>query len=110
MLFRSVMAWLCRRVNNHMGAYFFDQGLHPGPVANVQFMVDECRQTLLQPLLIPAGVALRPEKHRALIIIHAMYFPAKFARKIHADFGTNQAGRAGDEEGFHKAKAKMLTF
>jgi hypothetical protein len=28
--------------------------------------------------------------------------PPKFPRKIYADFRTNQAGRAGDEEGFHK--------
>jgi hypothetical protein len=31
--------------------------------------------------------------------------PAEFAPKMHADFGTNEAGRTGDKQGFHKSKS-----
>ena len=44
-------------------------------------MMHERRQHLLQPLLIPAGVALRAEKHSSLIIVHAVNLPAEFAAK-----------------------------
>ena len=103
----AVMAGLGRRVDYGIRAKRLEQGANAGPVADVQFVMDECRQSLLEPLLVPAGVALRAEKHGALIIVHAMDLPAKFSPKMHADFGADQPGRTGDQEGFHKLKAEM---
>src|ERR1017187_7953534 len=87
----AVVAGLCCGVDDGIRAESLQQGANTGPVADVQFVVNERRQGLLQPLLVPTGVALRSEKHRALIIVHAVDLPAEFAPKMHADFGANQA-------------------
>ena len=43
-----------------------------GAVANIQFVMGEIRQRLLQASLIPAGVALRSEEDRALVVIQSI--------------------------------------
>ena len=87
-----VMARVRGGMNNDSGANFFYQVKNPCPVANVQFMVNKAGRGCLQTLLIPARVALRPKKHRALVIIRAVDLITKLTRKIHANFRANQAG------------------
>ena len=61
----------------------------------------EARQLGGETLLVPTSVALRPEKDRTLIIVHPVNSVAQFAGEINAHFGADQAGGAGDEQGFH---------
>ena len=49
-----------------------------------------------EAVLVPAGVALRPEEHGALIIVYAVDGVAQFAAEIRAHLGADQAGGAGD--------------
>src|ERR1039458_8782424 len=63
----AIVAWLGSGVDNGMGTQLFHQGEHSLPVPNVEFVVDESRQLLLEPLLVPTSVALRTEKHCSLV-------------------------------------------
>ena len=58
------------------------------------------RYGLLQLVLVPSRVPFRPKKCSALVVVHTVDFPAEL-RKVDADFGTDEPGRAGDEEFFH---------
>ena len=63
--------------------------------------MNKAGQVLLQAVLVPSGIALRSEKDGALIVVHAVNLPAEFLHEMHADFGTYQAGRAGNKVFFH---------
>jgi hypothetical protein len=49
-------------------------------------------------LLVPAGVALRSEKDGALVVVDAVDLPAE-PGEMDADFGADEAGGTGDEDG-----------
>ena len=78
-------------MHNDTRAQILEQRQHGATVANIEFMVDETRQFLLEALLIPARVALRPEENCALIVVHAMHGVAQLAGKVGTHFGSNQA-------------------
>ena len=79
-------------VDDDIRFYLFDQCEHTSPVTDVDFVMLKTRELAHQPVLVPARVALRPKKHRTLVVVHAVDFVAKFTREIHADFGADQTG------------------
>ena len=86
-----VVAGLGRRVHDRRGLQLGQQGQHPRPVADVQLGVLEVvPQLLLQALLVPAGVALRPEEHRPLVVVHPHHPPAALG-EVHAHLRADQA-------------------
>ena len=75
-------------------------------MADIKFVVDEVvTEGFGKPPLVPTGVPLWAEKHRALVVIHTMDFPTEL-REVNADFGANEAGGSGDEE-FHEVKERL---
>lgn len=70
-------------------------------VADVEFVVNKgVTEGFGEPSLVPSGIALRAEKDGALVVVHAVDFPAECG-KMDADFRADKAGRAGDEKFFH---------
>jgi hypothetical protein len=53
-----------------------------------------------QAFLIPTSITLGAKEDGTLIIIYSVDGVAEFAGEIGADFGSDESGRAGDEEGF----------
>ena len=90
-------------MDDHAWGNRFDQGKHPGTVADIQLVMHKTFELLHQSILIPARVTLRPEKHGALIVVHTVDFITE-AGEIHANFGADKSGGAGNEEGFSHKK------
>ncbi len=68
-------------------------------VADVEFVVSEAGDEIGEAFLVPARVALRAKKCRTLVVVQPVDGTALAGEK-NRDFGTNEAGGAGDE-GFH---------
>ena len=81
----------------------FNKLEHAGAITDVQFVVRKVRERLLEPLLVPAGVALRTEEDFALVVVHAMHYEVALM-EISADFRANESRRSGDQTGLHKFK------
>jgi len=79
-----------------------DQTKDTGSISNVQFMVTEAREVANEPLLVPAGVALRAEKRFALIVVDAMDGEPVFMKKLR-HFRADETGRACDQTDFAHA-------
>jgi hypothetical protein len=92
----QVVRRLGRGVNDDRGPERADQFEHARAVADVQFVVGEARQSLLEALLIPAGVALRAKEGFALVVVHAVNSEAAPVKKG-GHFRANQPRGAGDE-------------
>lgn len=69
----------------------FDELGHSGAIADVQLVVCKVRERLLEPLLVPAGVALRAEEDFALVVVHVMHNKITLM-EINADFRANESG------------------
>ena len=68
-------------------------------ITDVEFVMMEGRaERFGEPVLVPAGIALRTKEDRALVVVHPMDLPSE-GGKMNADFGADQAGRTGNEEG-----------
>jgi len=72
----AVVGGLSGSVNKKMGGDFLYQGVYALPVADVQLVMRKVRESCLQTPLVPPSVPLRPEKNRALVIVHSVYFEA----------------------------------
>ena len=72
----------------------FDQLQDGRPVADIQLVMGEAGQRPPQPLLVPAGIALRAEEGLALVIVHAVDGQAA-PMEEDGDFRADQAGGAG---------------
>ncbi len=59
-------------------------------------MVLERWEIALEPLLVPAGVSLRSEKHRALVVIDAVDL-ASHLGEVGADLAADEPGGACDK-------------
>ena len=90
-------------MDDHTGAHLADERQDPGPVADVELVVDEAFDLGGEAALIPACVALGAEEHRALVVVDAVHRVAQLAGEVGADLGADQARGAGNEETFgHK--------
>jgi hypothetical protein len=67
-------------------------------------VVDEAGELGGEARLVPAGVTGGAEEHGALVVVDAVDGVAEFACEVDADFGADEAGGAGDEEGFGHAE------
>lgn len=95
----AIMRWLGGGVDDGVGLYVLQQLQHALAIPDVQFVVGERgTEPVREAGLAPAGVALRAEEDRALVVIDAMDVSAERG-KMDANFGIDEAGRAGDEEG-----------
>ncbi len=72
-----------------------DEGEDAGAIADVEFVVLEALELGGEPALVPAGVALRAEEDRALVVVHAMNRVAERG-EINADFRADEARGTGD--------------
>ena len=63
-------------MDNCGGTQLVYQCIDTPTVSNVELVMNEPSQFLHQPLLVEAGVALRPEDHRSLIVVDAVNFEA----------------------------------
>jgi hypothetical protein len=71
---RTVVAGLGRRVHDRIGLELSHHRQHPLAVADVQLDVLEALpQLLLQPLLVPARIPLRPEEHGPLVFVQPLH-------------------------------------
>jgi hypothetical protein len=61
--------------------------------------MNETRDHLLEPLLVPARVSLRAEKGGTLVVIEAVNGEALLVKK-EADLGANQTRGSGHEKDF----------
>ena len=75
-------------VDNYGWLHRFNEGEDASSVPDIEFVVNKAFQLGGEPALIPARVALWAEKHRALVVIHAMNSVA-LPREINADLGAN---------------------
>ena len=71
---------------------------HSLTVADVELVVPERRKLSLEPLLVPARVALRPEEDGALVVVDAVDLIA-LVREVPAHFAADQARGAGHKDG-----------
>ena len=95
----AVVGRLRGGVDDDRGANGFDEGEDAGAVADVEFVVDEAGELGGEARLVPAGVTGGAEEDGALVVVDAVNGVAEFARKVDADFGADEAGGTGDEEG-----------
>ena len=93
---RQIVRGLGRGVDDDGRLERLDQLQDGGAVADIQLVVGEAGQRLPQPLLVPAGVALRAEEGLALVVVHPVNCKAA-PMEEGGDFRANQAGRAGDK-------------
>jgi len=77
-----------------------DEVQHARAVADVEFVVGVAGDGLGEAILIPAGVALRPKKHGALVVVQAVD-AAALPGEEKADLRSDEAGGTGDEDIFH---------
>ena len=87
-------------MDDHRRADGFDEGQDAGAVPDIELVVDEAGQVGGEAVLIPARIAGRAEKDGALVVIDAVDGVAEFAGEVDADLGADEAGGAGDEQGF----------
>ena len=97
---RAVVRGLRGGVDDDVGFYLCNEVENTLPVANVEFVVGEAGDEISEAFLVPTRVALGSKKCRALIVIHSVDGTALAGEKDR-DFGTDEAGGAGDE-GFHE--------
>ena len=81
-------------VDNYARLDRLDERQHASAVANIELMVDETLEVLDEPVLIPAGVTLRTEEDRALVVIDAMNRVA-LSGEINANFRANKTRGTG---------------
>ena len=62
-----------------------------------------------ETMLIPAGVAVRPEKIGTHVVVDAVDLPAK-AAKVIDEFRSDKTGGTGDEQGIHLVSLHMDGF
>ncbi len=97
----AVVRGLGGGVDDGIGPQGLQQGEHAGTVADVELVVSEgFPKRFGEPALVPSGIALRAEEDGALVVVDPVDGPAEFC-KVHADFGADEAGGAGDEERRH---------
>ncbi len=97
----AVVGRLGGGVDDGIGLQCLQHGEHAGTVADVELMVNEgSPEGFGEPALVPPGIALRAEEDGALVVVDPVDGPAELC-KVHADFGADEAGGAGDEEGGH---------
>ncbi|OPZ69264.1 MAG: hypothetical protein BWY82_02348 [Verrucomicrobia bacterium ADurb.Bin474] len=77
-------------MNNTIGFHFCNQGIHSGPIPDVQFMMLEPGQCIDKAFLIPPRITTGAEKHSPLVIVNSMDSISEL-REIHTDFGADQA-------------------
>lgn len=92
----TIVARLSCSVNDGVRPECVDEIQDTVPVANIEFMMLETRKVVLQPALVPARISLWPEKDRTLIVVQAMDFPP-CPREVGANFGSDEAGRTGNQ-------------
>ncbi len=103
----AVVRGLGRGVDDDRRLDGLDQRQDAGAVADVELVVDEARQLLREALLVPAGVTLRPEEDRPLVVVHAVDGVAQ-GGEINADFRADEARGTGDEDGLgHDEKREV---
>jgi hypothetical protein len=95
----EIMAWLCRRMDDHIRRGFADQRRHAAPIPNIQFVVGKVAACRFQPPLIPTGVPLFAKEVGAHVIVYAVNTPSKSV-EICNDFGTNEPVRTSDDQLF----------
>ena len=83
-------------VDDYGWAHRFNEGEDASAVADIQFVVNKTLQLGGESALIPARVALGPEKSSALVVVHPVNRAALTGKK-QGDLGTDQAGGASDE-------------
>ena len=91
----EIVAGLGSGVDDGGGLELGDEMQNFFSVTNVELVVLEVLIVLLQPLLIPAGVAARTEEIRPLVVVdtvHLRPLPGEIAH----NFGADQAGGAGN--------------
>jgi hypothetical protein len=71
-------------------------------VADVELVMLEPRVLGLETLLVPTGIALGAEEVSAHVVVHAVDCPTEVGEVVD-DFGANEAGGTGDEEGGHRS-------
>ena len=59
------------------------QGVHPGPIANIQVVVPERGMGRQQPTRVPTGIALGPEEVSPHIVVDAVDLPAERTEVVH---------------------------
>ena len=83
-------------MHDQVRAYLADKRKDSGPVAHVELVVDKARDQSGQARLVPSRIALRSEKHRALIVVETVDRESLFVEK-EADFRSDQSRRTGHE-------------
>ena len=71
--------------------FFICVHLRSSAVEESYFWSEGFTERFCQAALVPAGVALRAEEDGALIVVHAMDFPAELC-KVNTNFGANESG------------------
>ena len=85
------------------GPDFPDQREDAGAVADVELVMDETGDGPGQPLLVPAGVALRAEEDGALVVVDAVDLQARLM-EIQRDLRADQPRRTRNQTTFHVKK------
>jgi len=96
---RAVVRRLGGGVDDDVGLDFGHEIKDALTVTDVEFVVGEAGDDVGEAFLVPACVALRTKKCRALVVVHPVD-GAALAGEKNRDFGTDEAGGASDE-GFH---------
>ena len=105
----AVVAGLGGGVDDGVGFDRFEEVENALAVADVELVVGKGLEGGLEPLLVPAGIALFPEENGALVVVDPVEGPAFFSEKD-ADFRTDEAGGSGDEEAHGKNEIKLKIF
>ncbi len=71
------MTRLGRGVDDRIGPHLLDQPQYARAVANIEFVVRELLAGALQPLLVPARIALGAEEIGTHVVVHSMHVPAQ---------------------------------
>lgn len=102
----TVVRGLGGGVDNGIGLDFPEQIEDALAIADIELVVGEGGAELLgEAGLVPAGIALRAEEDRALVVINAVDVPAERG-EMNADFGADEAGGTGNEKGIHRVNAE----
>ena len=102
----AVVRGLGGRVDDDVRTHGRDHIQNSRAVPDVDFVVGVVRDGFGEPALVPTGIALRAKKYRALVVVQAVN-AAALAGEKEADFRADEAGGAGDEDGFHEGKAEV---
>ena len=71
-----IVGGLGGRMDDRGRLHLRDECQHSIAVTDVEFVVPEAPQARGEPLLVPTGVAGRPEEHGPLVVVDAVHFPA----------------------------------